>query len=109
MGSDPGVCIHVQFSHAHIGTPCLCTCLVLPQSHSHTDLFTSPWKLPGPQEGDQTHQRQNNTKTPYGDINSFTWNSFTATFAHLITRASGACVRACVRIDFLTFGLISEV
>lgn len=41
------------------------------------------------QEGAQTHQRQNNTETPYGFINSFTWNTFTVTFSCCTNGASG--------------------
>lgn len=34
------------------------------------------------QEAGQTHRGQNNTKAPYGDINSFTWNTF---YSHFYT------------------------
>lgn len=46
---------------------------------------------------------QNNTKPPYGDINSFTWNSFTATFTRYINGTSGQKIYC---IDFFTSGFI---
>lgn len=58
------------------------------------------------QEAVQTHQRQNNTKPPYSYINSFTWNTFTATFTRYINGASGQKI---YRIDFFTSGFISAV
>lgn len=108
-------------SQSGIRPRCVYACAVFSCTHTHTlpmHVFSTPtepqshWpiystmEMAKTQEADQTHQRQNNTKPPYGYINSFTWNSFTATFTRYKNGASGQKIYC---IDFLTSGFISAV
>ena len=58
------------------------------ESQSHWPIY-STMEMAKTQEADQTHRGRNNTQLPYGFINSFTWNSFKATFTRNINGLYG--------------------
>ncbi len=73
-------CVHANYVYACVNTPT--------EPQSHWPIYCT-MEMAETQERDQTHQRQNNSKPPYGSINSFTWNCFTAIFTCYINGASG--------------------
>lgn len=65
------VCMRAQFSHARIPKLGLCVCFMPPQSHSHTDLFTPPWKWSRPRRQTRLTRGRATLEPSFSHINSF--------------------------------------